>query len=256
LLHTVQRQVLPEEIRSVDALARNSLKDAVSRQQGATNAFAQAETQFDELLRMIVSKLDSAPPPDDPGENQTLDDMLAMLQSEQKAAEELGIPNRPLNIEVMTDWLQQNSRNSQNSQSASSRQPGGQRQSPGNRAQARAAQQQARENSNRAGRASDQARRNAQMRAGQLVQGGADVPEGNTNEGTPKSPSNAWNTLASKLGDELRQGRDNVPPEQYRQAIEQYFNSISETMPSTPSIPSIPSTPSTRAPSGGNAPLP
>ena len=249
LLHTVQRQVLPEEIRSVDALARNSLKDAVSRQQGATNAFAQAETQFDELLRMIVSKLDSAPPPDDPGQNQTLDDMLAMLQSEQKAAEELGIPNRPLNIEVMTDWLQQNSRNSQNSQSASSRQPGGQRQSPGNRAQARAAQQQARENSNRAGRASDQARRNAQMRAGQLVQGGADVPEGNTNEGTPKSPSNAWNTLASKLGDELRQGRDNVPPEQYRQAIEQYFNSISETMPSTPAAPPTP------APSGGNAPL-
>ena len=77
-----------------------------------------------------------------------------------------------------------------------------------------------------------------------------EVPEGNTNEGGPKSPSNAWNTLASKLGDELRQGRDNVPPEQYRQAIEQYFNSISETMPSTPS------TPSTPAPSTGNAPLP
>jgi hypothetical protein len=36
------------------------------------------------------------------------------------------------------------------------------------------------------------------------------------------------------LGDELRQGRDNVPPEQYRQAIEQYFNSISETVPAAP----------------------
>jgi hypothetical protein len=56
---------------------------------------------------------------------------------------------------------------------------------------------------------------------------------GNSNEGGPKPPSNGWNTLASKLGDELRQSRDNVPPEQYRQAIEQYFNSISEAVPAT-----------------------
>src|SRR5205814_8767373 len=44
----------------------------------------------------------------------------------------------------------------------------------------------------------------------------------------PKKPRKGWNTLVSQLGDELRQGRDNVPPEQYRQAIEQYFNTISE----------------------------
>ncbi len=60
------------------------------------------------------------------------------------------------------------------------------------------------------------------------------VAVGNGATTGPKSPSNAWNTLASKLGDELRQSRDNVPPEQYRQAIEQYFNSISATVPASP----------------------
>ena len=60
----MQKQVLPEESRAVDALARKTLKDAVSRQEGANTAFAQAETQFDELIRLIIDKLDSARPTD------------------------------------------------------------------------------------------------------------------------------------------------------------------------------------------------
>jgi len=219
LLHTVQKQVLPEETRAVDALARKTLKDAASRQEGATTAFAQAETQFDDLLKLIVAKLDSAPPPTDAGQNQTLEEMLAMLKDEKKAAEELGIPKRPLNVQLMTDWLRQGSQ-----------QGGGQAQ--GRAAQNRAAQQRARDQAARAARASDQAARNARNQATALARQG--VLPGNSNEGGPKAPANSWNTLASKLGDELRQGRDNVPPEQYRQAIEQYFNSISETMPATP----------------------
>lgn len=222
LLHTVEKQVLPEETRAVDALARKTLKDAVSRQEGATTAFAQAETQFDDLLRLIVAKLDSAPAPTDPGRNPTLEEMLAMLKDEKKAAETLGIPNRPINVQVMRDWLSPSS-------GSGSQQSGSQ---GGRGAQARAAQQQARDSSRRTDRATDQARRNAQMRAAQLAQSSA--TPGNGNEGGPKAPANAWNTLASKLGDELRQSRDTVPPEQYRQAIEQYFNSISETVPATP----------------------
>jgi len=236
LLHTVQKQVLPEETRAVDALARKTLKDALSRQEGANTAFAQAETQFDELLRLIVAKLDSAPPPTDAGQNQTLEDMLAMLKDEKKAAEELGIPNRPLNVQMMLDWLRQSS----GSQQASGRGQGqGQRQAQGQRqgqpqdraAQARAAQQRARDAAARTARAADQAARNARLQSAAMAQQG-NLP-GNSNEGGPKPPSNGWNTLASKLGDELRQSRDNVPPEQYRQAIEQYFNSISEAVPAT-----------------------
>ena len=221
LLHTVQKQVLPEETRAVDALARKTLKDAASRQEGATNAFAQAETQFDDLLKLIVAKLDSAPPPSDAGSNPTLEEMLAMLKEEKKAAEELGIPNRPLNVQVMTDWLRQ-----------SSQQGGGQGQGQGRTAQNRAAQQRARDASARAARASEQAARNARNRTAALARQG--VLPGNGDGGGPKAPANAWNTLASKLGDELRQGRDNVPPEEYRAAIEQYFNSISETVPAAP----------------------
>lgn len=224
LLHTVEKQVLPEETRAVDALARKTLKDAVSRQEGATTAFAQAETQFDELLRLIVAKLDSAPSPTDPGRNPTLEEMLAMLKDEKKAAESLGIPNRPINVQIMRDWLSPGS--------ASQQAGGAQGQSQG-RAQARAAQQQARDASRRADRATDQARRDARLRANALTTTDAATPA-NSNQAGPKAPANAWNTLASKLGDELRQSRDNVPPEQYRQAIEQYFNSISETVPAAP----------------------
>jgi hypothetical protein len=36
-----------------------------------------------------------------------------------------------------------------------------------------------------------------------------------------------WNKLLSDLGDDIRQGRDKAPPEQYRRAIEQYFSQIS-----------------------------
>jgi hypothetical protein len=39
-----------------------------------------------------------------------------------------------------------------------------------------------------------------------------------------------WNKLVSELGDDLRQGRDKAPPEQYRRAIEQYFAQISRAV--------------------------
>jgi hypothetical protein len=39
-----------------------------------------------------------------------------------------------------------------------------------------------------------------------------------------------WNRLVSKLGDDLQQGRDKAPPEQYRRAIEQYFAQISRVV--------------------------
>ena len=47
----------------------------------------------------------------------------------------------------------------------------------------------------------------------------------------PKSTTlSDWNQLVSKLGDDLRQGRDKAPPEQYRRAIEQYFAQISHVV--------------------------
>jgi hypothetical protein len=39
-----------------------------------------------------------------------------------------------------------------------------------------------------------------------------------------------WNRLVSRLHDDVGQGRDKAPPEQYRRAIEQYFAQISQTV--------------------------
>jgi len=202
---TVDEQILPEQSGATYALSKKTVREAATHQTAATSGFATAEKQFDELLRLIIAKLDAAPPPTDPGVNKTLEEMLAMLQDEQKACESLGIPCRPMNVSIMRDWLKSGSGSGQ--QAA---------------AQARVAQNQARLAAERAERLREQARKLAQQRASGL----ADAQTGPTSG--PKRPAKSWNTLVSQLGDELRQGRDNVPPEQYRQAIEQYFNTISE----------------------------
>ena len=41
-----------------------------------------------------------------------------------------------------------------------------------------------------------------------------------------QSPLSDWNVVASELEDELLQSRGQLPPEQYRAAIEQYFSKI------------------------------
>ncbi len=46
----------------------------------------------------------------------------------------------------------------------------------------------------------------------------------------PKTSMSDWNKLVSELGDDIRQGRDKMPPEQYRRAIEQYFTEISRAV--------------------------
>ena len=185
---TVDKQILPEQSGATDALSKKTVREAATHQTAATTAFATAEKQFDELLRLIIAKLDAAPPPTDPGANKSLEDLLAMLQDEQKACESLGIPCRPMNVSIMKDWLKSGSG------------------SNAGLAQARAAQNQARRAAEKTDRVSEQARKLAQKRASEL----AETQTGPTSG--PKRPAKSWNTLVSQLGDELRQGRDNVPP--------------------------------------------
>ena len=52
------------------------------------------------------------------------------------------------------------------------------------------------------------------------------IPEKAETKGIARKQERAWDTLGSKLEDHLRQGRGNLPPEQYRQAIEMYFESL------------------------------
>lgn len=207
LTATVHQRVLKEESGATDALGRKTVREAAHHQSEATNAFNLAEQQFDELLHMIIAKLDAEPPPTDPGQNKSLEDMLAMLKEEKKAAESLGIPCRPINVQVLKDWLKPGSCSN----------PGG--------AQARAVQSQSQQAKAKLEKARDKSAQIVQMQIEQLPKG---EDKGRAPKSGPKPAPTSWNTLVSQLGDELRQGRDNVPPEQYRQAIERSFSTISE----------------------------
>lgn len=209
---TVHNEVLPEQSNATQCYSRKTVKEAAAHQCQATNAFVKGEKQFDELLHLIIAKLDAAPPPGDPGRAKSLEELLTELQDEKKAAEKLGVPCRPINVAVEKDWMKPGSGSS--AQQA--------------RAQARAAQQQSQQATGKLQKTRDQARKSAEQRVADLKATTTGPVSG------PKHATASWNTVVSKLGDEIRQGRDNVPPEQYRQAIEQYFNTISESLPATP----------------------
>ena len=122
----MHKQILPEELGAATALGGRIVPEAASYQVLATNAFAKGEIQFDELLHLIIAKLDAEPPPTKPNPNDSLEQILAMLEDEKKACEKLGVPCRPLNVALLKDWMKPSSCSN-----------------PGD-AQARAAQQQAR----------------------------------------------------------------------------------------------------------------
>jgi hypothetical protein len=206
LTATMRQQILPAESSATDAFGRNAVPKAYEHQSVATNAFARGEKQFDDLLHLIIAKIDAEPPPTDPGANKSLEQILAMLKEEQKACEKLGIPCRPINVQVLKDWMKPGSCSN-----------------PGS-AQARAAQTQA----GQAKLKAEQTRKNAKDLVLAKIEELPKAEHVRAPKSGPKPPPSSWNTLVSKLGDELRQGRDNVPPEQYRQAIEQYFSTIAE----------------------------
>jgi hypothetical protein len=137
-----------------------------------------------------------------------LEDILSLLQDEMKANEGLGIPCRPINVQLMTDWMR----------------PGqGQGQGQG-MAQAKAAQGQAQEGKAKAQQLEKEARQSAQKALAEAKQQLAAAQPAEA-----KARAEAWNKLASRLQKDLLQGRDNTPPEQYRQAIENYFKIISDS---------------------------
>jgi flagellar biosynthesis/type III secretory pathway protein FliH len=92
-------------------------------------------------------------------------------------------------------------------------------------AQAQAAQAQAEQAKAETQRLAKEARQSAQKALAEARQNGkADASAGNA-----RTRGEAWNKLASRLQKDLLQGRDNTPPEQYRQAIENYFKIISDS---------------------------
>ena len=214
LNRTVQGDIIQPQKTSVEKLAAREVKPAGEIINKLPPNFEDAEKKFDNLMRLIIAELDKQPPPGDPGSAKSLEDILAMLQDEMKACENLGIPCRPINVSVMRDWMRPGSNP-------------GQGQGQG-RAQAQAAAAQAQEGQGAAERVAKQARESAKKAMADAKKEKAELTKGAPSAVAGKQ-SEAWNKLASQLQKDLLQGRDNVPPEQYRAAIEAYFRIISET---------------------------
>ena len=135
---------------------------------------------------------------------------MAMLQDEMKACESLGIPCRPMNVTVVSDWMK----------------PGNGQGTGQGQAQAKAAQAQSQQAKAEAERLEKQARASAQS-ALAAAKNPQPSPDETANDRAVNHAA-GWNKLASKLQKDLLQGRDSTAPEQYRAAIENYFRAISE----------------------------
>ncbi len=200
----LDREASPSQLAAVYALHSNQLPRATARQQAAGNALAKAEKHYDELMRLTIEELDKLPVQDpiaDLLDDPTLDELLAQLEQESPIAELLGIPNRPSNLRIIFDWLR----------------PGG---GGGGGLfvmnQMRLDQQRMRQQLQRAyQRAIARALKEEKDRRRIEI---------------PRTQMSDWNRLVSRLGEDLRQGRDKAPPEQYRRAIEQYFDQISRAV--------------------------
>ncbi len=208
LFTTMGEELIPDLVSAQMALRENQFKRTVAFQVHGVEGFAKAEKEMDELMDLIIKELDSRDVDtkrdgDTPLDTESLEDLLAMLEDEAQAIETLGIPNRPSNLTIEKDWLQPGNDGG----------GGAGQKANAAMAQAEAAQkkleqmQQKLRKANRAVKkegASDKRNRNA--RRDQI----------------------RWNTLASQLEDKLRQGRGHTPPEQYRRAIERYFEVITK----------------------------
>ncbi|MCC7373875.1 MAG: hypothetical protein IT581_04400 [Verrucomicrobiales bacterium] len=207
LVSIVNDRIIAPQQLAVNRLAETKTREASTNLVTVIPAFADAERTFDELIRLMIEKMDQAPPPDAPGQNKELEDLLAMLQDEMKAAESLGIPCRPINVSIMRDWMK----------------PG----SSPNPGMARAQAKQAQAQAQKAKAQSDRMQRQARDSAKKALADARGQSDAARSTGEVKSRGPAWNKLASTLDKDLLQGRDNTPPEQYRDAIESYFRTLS-----------------------------
>jgi hypothetical protein len=215
LVTIVNTDILYPQSVATEQLRDAEWEDAVEMETHLVTAFSLAELRFDELLNLIIAKMDEAPAPSAPGSNKSLDDLLAMLENEMKAQETLGIPCRPLNVSLMRDWMSPSSGSSSGSAQS----------------QARAAQAQA----SQAQQQADQLQKAANAAAKALAAKSTREAQGKQarDANGPEAPKKSWNVLASQLEKDILQSRDNVPPEKYRQAINAYFQTIAENVPAS-----------------------
>ena len=207
VIAALDKQASPNQLGAVYALRADQLPRAAERQQAAHEGLVAAEKAYDEMMQRAIVELDKLPVRDPIAsllEDPTLDELLALLEQERALADLLGLSGRPTNLQIVGDWMR-----------------------PGNMGGGgRMAWNQLRQRGERARNRIDRSYRAAIARA---LDEGDEPPilraatDSNVN----------WNRLVAELEDELNQGRDKAPPEQYRQAISQYFDEISRAAATT-----------------------
>jgi hypothetical protein len=212
-LATLDREVSPNQLAAVYALHGNVFPRATDRQQAAGAALEKAEKQYDDLMKLAIAELDKLPVQDPIAsllDDPTLDELLAQLEQELQLEDLLGIPLRDSNLRIIGDWLRPG------------RGGGG---GGGGMAQSGAMMRnQVRQDEQRARR---QLERQYQRAIARALKETEKMPK---IEIPKPAKLSDWNKLVSELGDDIRQGRDKAPPEQYRRAIEQYFSQISRAV--------------------------
>ena len=218
LVRIVQTDILYTQSVVTGNLRDGDFESAAPMESHLVTAYSLAESSFDRLLNLIIAKLDEAPAPSGAGANKSLEDVLAMLENEMKAQEGLGIPCRPINVSIMKDWMSPGSGSMPGSGMA--------------QAQARAAQAQGKAAQKETDRLQKEANAAAKALQAKLNKGQG-AGSGKSGAPGPAAPKKSWNVLVSQLDKDILQGRDNVPPEKYRDAINAYFQTIAEKVPTT-----------------------
>lgn len=208
LLAALDEQAAPNQLAAVYALRRNQMSRATSREAAALAGLELAGQLYDEMVEAAIKELDKLPVQDPIAgllDDPTLDELLRELEQEIPIEEALGIPARPSNLRIMSDWLRQGGDNALMT-------GGGRRMMQQMQRQQQMRQRQLENQYRRA-----VARALKEAEAEDLVKNMPKLARETTD----------WNRLASQLEDDLRQGRDKAPPERYRRAIEQYFRQVS-----------------------------
>ena len=220
-LKILEFDLIPELEASQVNLNANRLPEAVEHQAASIEQFARAEEQLDEVMDGIIRHLDSLPFNEKPElsddvKPESLEELLAMLDQEARAAEALGIPCcRPSNLVIEKDWFKPGSNPGAGRGSGGQSVSGRRSLQPG--AQMRQAQM--------ANQKVEEARKQLEDALRKMTKG--KKLNGQTNKnGLVDQTERKWDTLGSKLEENLRQGRGNLPPEQYRKAIELYFEKL------------------------------
>jgi len=228
LRETVAEETVGHQRMARAALAAEELSPARTAEGKAVESFSKAEKLFDELLTLIEKKMADeavAKAPDSLPPLPSIEELLAMFENEFEACEKLGAACMMINLMIQGDWQlpgppQSGSGSGQGSGSGS-----GQGEAAMGQAQmAKAALQKAIEQM-------EKMEQEAERQAGRLAklppeQEGPLDPTAKRDRGDDRE----WNTLVGKLEKELRQARDNVPPEQYRKIIDEYFRALGESL--------------------------